>query len=194
VSYTDRPEWLRIDRTPDEAYPERPRGGSFATEDVTRQLGCGMHTFFVECAERYASQAGIELRHPLLDKRLVEFALDIPDDQRKRARFTKFILRQALGDDLPDLVRMRRTKGDFAHAVVEAIEAVGGEQFFGRLAIAELGWVDGALVAGKYRTMRSQYPQGHAVYGDHVPALWMITAVELWFRAAFGAYNARGVN
>jgi len=24
-----------------------------------------------------------------------------------------------------------------------------------------------------------------------VPALWMVTAVELWFRAAFGAYNAR---
>ena len=73
-------------------------------------------------------------------------------------------------------------------------EAVGGEHFFERLAIADAGWVDGAIVAGKYRTMRSQYPQGHDVYGDHVPALWMITAVELWFRAAFGAYNAPGAN
>jgi asparagine synthase (glutamine-hydrolysing) len=192
VSYSDRPAWLRIERTPDEAFPDTPRGGSFATEEVTRHLGSGMHAFFVECAERYAIQAGIELRHPLLDKRLVQFALDIPDDQRKRGRFTKFVLRQALGEDLAEPVRTRRSKGDFSHAVAEAIEAVGGEQFFERLQIAEAGWVDGAMVADKYRLMRSQYPRGSDVYGDHVPALWMITAVELWFRSAFGAYNARG--
>jgi len=191
VSYTDRPEWLCIDRTPDEVMPKTPRGGSFATEDVTRQLGCGMHGFFVECAERYAAQAGIELRHPLLDKRLVQFALDIPDNQRKRGRFTKFILRQALGEDLAEPVRLRRTKGDFSHAVAQAIESLGGEQFFERLQIADAGWVRGDMVADKYRTMRRQYPLGSEVYGDHVPALWMITAVELWFRSAFGAYNAQ---
>jgi asparagine synthase (glutamine-hydrolysing) len=191
VSYTDRPEWLRIERTPDDVLPDAPRGGSFATEDVTRHLGSGMHAFFVECAERYAIQAGIELRHPLLDKRLVEFALDIPDDQRKRGRFTKFVLRQALGNDLADPVRQRRTKGDFSHAVAQAIESLGGERFFDRLQIADAGWVHGDLVADKYRTMRSQYPLGSDVYGDHVPALWMITAVELWFRSAFGAYNAQ---
>ncbi len=191
VSYTDRPEWLTIERTPDDVLPEAPRGGSFATEDVTRQLGSGMHAFFVECAERYAAQAGIELRHPLLDKRLVEFALDIPDDQRKRGRFTKFILRQALGNDLAEPVRLRRTKGDFSHAVAQAIESLGGERFFEGLQIADAGWVRGDMVADKYRTMRSQYPRGSDVYGDHVPALWMITAVELWFRSAFGAYNAQ---
>jgi asparagine synthase (glutamine-hydrolysing) len=150
-----------------------------------------MHAFFVECAERYAAQAGIELRHPMLDTRLVQFALDIPDDQRKRDRFTKFILRQALGDDLPDPVRRRRDKGDFAHAVAEAIESVGGEEFFDALQIAEAGWVHGDMVSDKYRTMKQQYPLGPDVYGDHVPALWMVTAVELWFRAAFGAYNAK---
>jgi asparagine synthase (glutamine-hydrolysing) len=191
VSYADRPEWLCIERTSDEVLPDAPRGGSFATEDITRQLGSGMHAFFVECAERYAAQAGIELRHPLLDKRLVEFALDIPDDQRKRGRLTKFILRQALGDDLAEPVRQRRSKGDFSHAVAEAIESLGGEHFFDRLQIAEAGWVHGDMVVDKYRTMRRQYPLGSEVYGDHVPALWMISAVELWFRSAFGAYNAQ---
>jgi asparagine synthase (glutamine-hydrolysing) len=191
VSYTDHPEWLRAERTPDDGFPAEPRGGSFATEDMTRHLGSGMHAFFVECAERYAAQAGIELRHPLLDTRLVQFALDIPDDQRKRGRFTKFILREALGDDLPEPVRRRRDKGDFAHAVAEAIESVGGEAFFETLQIAEAGWVRGEMLSEKYRTMKRQYPLGPDVYGDHVPALWMVTAVELWFRAAFGVYNAQ---
>jgi len=192
VSYTDHPKWLCVERTPDQGFPDAPRGGSFATEEVTRQLGSGMHAFFVECAERYAAQAGIELRHPLLDARLVQFALDIPDDQRKRGRLTKFVLRQALGDDLAEPVRRRRGKGDFAHAVAQAIESLGGEAFFDRLQIAEAGWVRGDMLSEKYRTMRRQYPLGPDVYGDHVPALWMATAVELWFRAAFGVYNAGG--
>ena len=191
VSYTDHPEWLCVERTPGDGFPDTPRGGSFATEEITRCLGCGMHAFFVECAERYAAQMGIELRHPLLDKRLVEFALDIPDDQRKRGRFTKFILREALGGDLAEPVRLRRNKGDFAHAVAQAIESVGGESFFDNLQIAEAGWVRGDMLSEKYKTMRRQYPLGPDVYGDHVPALWMVTAVELWFRAAFGAYNAQ---
>ena len=65
--------------------------------------------------------------------------------------------------------------------------ALGGEEFFENLQIAEAGWVRGDLLSEKYRTMKRQYPLGPDVYGDHVPALWMVTAVELWFRAAFGA-------
>lgn len=184
---SDPSPWLRLERRPDGAtVPDEPRGASYATEDVTRQLASGMHAFFLECAERSAAQHHIELRHPFLDVRLVQFALDIPDEQRKRGRFTKFILREALGEDLPAMVRQRRTKGDFAHAIVEAVEALGGDRFFGALRIAEAGWVDGDLVAAKYRLMQSQYPLGPDVYGDHVPALWMIAAVELWFCAAVG--------
>jgi hypothetical protein len=83
-------------------------------------------------------------------------------------------------------VRSRRTKGDFAYAIVEAIESLGGERFYMNLQIADAGWVHGGIVADKYRKMRSQYARGPDVYGDHVPALWMIAAVELWFRSAFG--------
>jgi asparagine synthase (glutamine-hydrolysing) len=186
VNVDPDPAWLCIRRSPSELFPASPRGGSYATEEVTRQLGSGMHQFFLECAERTSGGCGIELRHPLLDARLIEFALGIPDDQRKRGRQTKYVLRQALGDDLAPVVRSRRTKGDFAHAVAEAIESLGGERFYTHLQIAEAGWVRADIVAAKYRTMRDQYPAGSDVYGDHVPALWMIAAVELWFRAAFG--------
>lgn len=186
VGIEEQPPWLRIPRAPD-VFPDAPRGGSYATEEVTRLLGGGMHSFFLETAERAAAFAGIELRHPLLDVRLVEFALDIPDDQRKRGPHTKFVLRAALGDDLAEPVRTRRTKGDFAHAVVEAIESLGGERFYSRLSIAEAGWVRGDLVARRYRQMRAAYGAGPDAYGAYVPELWMIAAVELWFRSAVGA-------
>jgi len=33
-------------------------------------------------------------------------------------------------------------------------------------------------------------PLGPAHYGRHIPELWMITAIELWFRSAFGGIIA----
>ena len=181
-------DWLQIDRTPPETHPAEPRGGSFATEEVTRLLGSGMHAYFVECAGRAAASAGIELRHPFLDARLVEFALGIPDDQRRRGRETKFVLRAALGDDLAAAVRTRRTKGDFSYAVLEAIESLGGERFYTSLSIADAGWVRGDVVAAMYRRMREQHARGSEAAGGHIPTLWMIAAVELWFQAAFGIH------
>ncbi len=63
--------------------------------------------------------------------RLVQFALDIPDDQRKRGRFTKVILREALGDDLPEAVRSRRTKGAGGRTPVAARAAKGTQGWEG---------------------------------------------------------------
>jgi asparagine synthase (glutamine-hydrolysing) len=193
MAVDEQPRWLLVDRRPADAFPAQPRGGSYATEDITRQVGCGMHAFFVECGERAAAASGIELRHPLLDVRLVDFALAIPDGQRKRGRLTKFILREALAADLPEEVRTRRTKADFSYVIADAIDSLGGERFFTDLQIAEAGWVDAPLVAAKYRKMRSQYARGYEVYGEHVPALWMIASVELWFRSAFGSRPASRV-
>lgn len=181
---TDQPAWLRIRRSVP-AHPARPRGGSYATEDVTRQLGSGGHAFFLETQERAAAESGVEVRNPLLDRRLVEFALSIPDDQRKRGPYTKYVLRRALDGHLAEMVSRRRTKADFAHAIADALETLGGERLFSALRIADVGWVDAASITAKYRLMRTFRQAGDLEYGVHIPALWMIAAVELWFRAAF---------
>ena len=178
--------WLRlpVDREP---LPDEPRGGSFATEDLLRGLLGGFHSYVLEGSERAAAEAGIELRHPLLDVRLTEFVLAIPEEQRRRGPILKFVLRRALRDQLPLEIATRTTKGDFAHCVWDAVESVGGEAFYRSLAIADAGWVDGDAILRLYRRMRDDVPRGHEAYGQHIPEIWMVTAVELWFRAAFGA-------
>ena len=151
-----------------------------------------MLPLFLSAAGRTAVEGGVELRHPFVDLRLVEFALNIPEEQRRRGPFIKFVLRQAMGEDLPDVVRLRTTKGDFAHLVVEAIEAVGGERLFETLRVAESGWVDPAAALRTYQALRRSLPQGHAVYGAYVPELWAIASLETWYREAFGG-NGRGM-
>ena len=184
-----RPPWLRLPLEKDDQ-PERPRGGSFAVEDLIRGLTGGFHSYVLEGSERAAAEAGVELRHPLLDVRLTEFVIGLPEEQRRRGPILKFVLRRALRDELPPLVANRTTKGDFAHAVWDAVESLGGERFYRSLAIADAGWVDGRAALGIYRQMRDDLPLGHRVYGRHVPEIWMITALELWFRAAFAGARA----
>jgi asparagine synthase (glutamine-hydrolysing) len=75
------------------------------------QAVCGIEAF----ATRH--QDGIESRHPLLYRPLVEFLLAIPFEQKARPGETRSILRRALRDILPDKVCRRKTKGVIGEAI-----------------------------------------------------------------------------
>jgi asparagine synthase (glutamine-hydrolysing) len=176
--------WLRLRRDPPLPMPDEPRGGSFATEEVTRELASGTHSLFLEAGERVLAGVPLEARHPFLDVRLVDFALSIPETQRRRGPILKYVLRNALRGELPGSVGSRRTKADFGYVIVEALDSLGGAAFFSRLAIGEAGWVDGRALAAAFGAMRRRLAAGDARYGEDVPSLWIVAAVELWFEAA----------
>lgn len=180
------PSWLRLRRGSPPPAPGPPRGGSFATEEVTRELTGGLHSLFLEAGERVLARVPLEARHPFLDVPLVEFALAIPEDQRRRGPILKFVLRNALRDALPPSVAGRRSKASFGYVIVEALDALGGERFFATLSIAAAGWVDGLELARVYARTRRLFEAGDAAYAAQVPWLWIAAAVELWFAAVFG--------
>jgi asparagine synthase (glutamine-hydrolysing) len=183
--FRGRPRWLRLDTSAMERHPDAPRGGSFATEALARDLGGSLYTLFLESGERAMADVPLEARHPFLDVRLIDFALSIPEEQRRRGTWLKFVLRRALRDDLPADVAGRRSKADFGYVIVEALESLGGAQFFDSLRIAECGWVDGAALARIYELTRRRFHHDDARYGDALPSLWIVAALELWYGAAF---------
>ena len=183
--HTDRPSWLRLPYARP-TVPHEPWGGSVALEEIQRHLFGGLHALFLEAGERMLAAVPLESRDPLLDIRLIEFALAVPEQQRRRGPIGKFVLRNALGADLAPSVARRRTKGAFGHLVADALEALGGARFYSSLGIADAGWVDGAAAASLYRQMRDSRQRGDARFGDDVPALWGIAAMELWFDAVVG--------
>jgi asparagine synthase (glutamine-hydrolysing) len=65
-------------------------------------------TVALERYDRGAHRFSIEPAHPFLDRRLVEFAMSLPDDQRVRQGWGKWILRRAIGDQLPAVTCWRR--------------------------------------------------------------------------------------
>ena len=73
---------------------------------------------------------GIEYGYPLLDRRVLEFALGLPAEQYRRGAASRWLMRQALGPLLPDQVRRHRDKQDpvrfesSRNAVAEALPEV----------------------------------------------------------------------
>jgi asparagine synthase (glutamine-hydrolysing) len=138
-----------------------------------------------ESEERHHAELGMEARHPFHDRRVIEFALAIPERQRWRAMQSKFVLRRALGDLLPAEVSSRETKGDYSHTIADALHAAGGDRCFERLESARRGWVRAGVVQETYRRMRALYEKGDEQYSTDAYGLWTVYGLDLWLTHAF---------
>jgi len=162
---------------------EAPETRTAADMWVHAAFESGWSVLMLEMAERSAAAHGLEERHPFFDRRIMEFALAIPEAQRWRGTQTKIVMREALRDRLPVSVYNRRNKADFSPQVIRAIGTLGGAAFFDRLEIAALGWIDQARVSGMYRDMMRRFRAGGDAYTKHMFPLWMVASVELWKRS-----------
>ncbi|HVX65834.1 MAG TPA: asparagine synthase-related protein, partial [Bryobacteraceae bacterium] len=69
-------------------------------------------THSLEVADKAAAAFALEVRHPFLDKRLVEFCLALPGGQKLSRGWDRSILRRALHTTLPGEIRWRPDKTD----------------------------------------------------------------------------------
>ena len=142
-------------------------------------FGWNAQTFEMEA--RMQARVGFEKRYPFLDRRLAEFCIAIPEEQRKRNGQKKWILRQAKKDILPESVRARRDKAEFSSIIVETLKLHGGEDIFKSLAINELGWVNSKKLCEMYREMIGKYERGHAIH-KYIWPLWFAHAIDITTR------------
>lgn len=157
---------------------------SYAQQDLFSSTIHGLGIHGIELDERASSSFGLESRHPFNDRRLIEFALALPEEQRWRDK-PKFILRKAMGELLPPLVRERVLKADFSCVFAQALIAESTETIFQSLAVSSMGWVNGGQIWDLYQAMRRCYDRNDEMYRFYVDSLWMIFGVELWFRTFF---------
>jgi asparagine synthase (glutamine-hydrolysing) len=163
-----------------------PCFASYAQADHYRLVFCGSYQRQMDLLERSSMHPTIEYRHPFHDRRIIEFSLALPEEQKWRAGQHRFVLREAMGDLVPDIIRQRTTKAEFSEIVVGALRATGGRQFFDSLKIADLGWVDPRQVGQMYRQLE-QDQAGQSGHGGRLLwPLWRILGMELWFSSVFG--------
>jgi len=157
----------------------------FATHeqyDLWHEGASGMMVYSYETATRSSARFGVQHWHPYLDRRIVEFGLALPADQRWRAGRDKDLLRRAMASYLPPAVADRRTNPHADHVFVQAIDAEGGLDAFDASALARLGWVHLPALHRLNADLRERYRTG-APYGFQGWVLWQALAMSLWMDA-----------
>jgi asparagine synthase (glutamine-hydrolysing) len=134
--------------------------------------------------EQALGRLGLETRRPFYDRRLIEFAFALPNDQLRRDGFERFIVRQAMRGILPEAVRTRITKATFNQPVLESVRHNAALISFERMEIAQRGWVDAAELKVGFENLMASHRDGEGAYGFPV---WMAIAAEIWHRVVFGA-------
>jgi asparagine synthase (glutamine-hydrolysing) len=191
------PGWVRnefVHRTQlTERLPETKSGEqpwrSKAQREMYLFLSSGRSAVYREWEEVHASRFGLEVRYPFLDRRLIEFAFGLPEEQRWRRDQTRFAMRGAMRGLLPESIRLRTSKADFSHTLARALQILGGERFIDSLEISRLGWVDKGRVLQMYRQMIAFYRGNNPAYWNLTRPLWFIFGTELWLRYAFQQNN-----
>lgn len=156
---------------------------SLAQADLWNYSMGGYQLHVLEVEDRFTASLGLEQRHPLSDRRLVEFALSIPEEQRWHRDLPKYVLRRGMRGLLPESVRCRRTKASFDHPAPRVLAAPPARDVFADLRVVREGWVDGPRVDALYRGLLDDAACGDAARHSNSFAVWEIYAVELWLRA-----------
>ena len=134
--------------------------------------------------ERAASAFGLDLREPLNDRRIVEFGLAIPEEQRWLGRDRKLVLRRAMADLLPDELQNRTDKAEFSSVFLDALRRADPDIFLSPRC-AEPGWVDTTEVAKMYREFRAQANRQPVQTHPDLWPLWKILGIEIWYQVGY---------
>jgi asparagine synthase (glutamine-hydrolysing) len=135
--------------------------------------------------DRMSMAASIEGRAPLLDHRVVEFAVRLPLPMRVREGRGKYLLRKVARRWLPSSV-MDKPKQGFAIPLPEWFRGRLGEMaadVFAVRAFRERGWVDPAQA----RRLLDLHRGGSE---DQAEPLWQLLCLELWARRFVDAGGA----
>jgi len=129
--------------------------------------------------DRTTMASGLEGREPLLDHRLVEFALHLPLEMRRGALGTKHLLRKVLYRHVPREL-LDRPKQGFA---VPLARWLRGElsplvhEYLSPERVKAAGLFDPAMVAQAVKNFREGGPGNDRL---DVQKLWYLIAFELW--------------
>lgn len=125
-----------------------------------------------------ARRAGIDLRRPYRDRRLIEFFLAIPAHLLQRPGATKWILRRAMRGVLPEEVRHRRWVSSLLPLTARGLvqrEAAGVDEILGRPDAIWRRFVDADWLAASFPLRLRR-----GLDGIESVVAWQCICSELW--------------
>lgn len=155
-----------------------------AQQAIYDGLFAGWNVMAMDLNELFNARFSVESRRPFFDRRVIEFLVAVPEDQRWRGDQPKLILRRAMDGVLPEAVQWRKGKAEFSSPIDQELryrQANGVEEIFRNSALAALGIVDAARlvqVLARYRSRAHGYPPA---------SIELLLGLELWCASIVGS-------
>jgi asparagine synthase (glutamine-hydrolysing) len=159
----------------------RPGLPQTAREDHYRRLTLGVMPYTLEVMDRAAGAFSLEPRFPFWDKRLVEFCLALPPEQKMHQGWTRMVMRRAMTNILPREIQWRGGKSNLGPNFVQ------GMLVFERERLAEViqknptlieNYVDLNAVRNVYKRFISQ----NLPDDNDVLAIYRAVSLALWLQ------------
>lgn len=158
---------------------ERRRQLRSARQEIRYPFEQADHLRSIEWYDRNAAPFGLEIRHPFLDRRLVEMVLSMPPRYLFRLGLYKPFLRRATEGLLPDSIRLRRDKTRLGSFLDYSLREKGAARIEDLLA-APVAESFGLIAGDQLRTAFSAYLRGEPNTSGRM--LWNALSVEIWLR------------
>ncbi len=135
-------------------------------------------------ASTFACEEGVEIRSPLYDRRIIEFALTRPREEKSTGSETKRLLRASMRGLLPDSILKSRVKrtgetgGYFSTSMRQQLPAMVSAVFENSM-LEKAGLID----ALAYRRRVTEYANG--MQSNFAVGLYFTLQTELWFRSHY---------
>ena len=127
--------------------------------------------------DRMAMANSLEVRSPLLDHKVIEFAATVPSDLKYRGRTSKYLLKRHLEGRVPASV-VHRPKMGFSIPLARWLR--GDLRELGReLLLSERAQARGYFVPERVSALWGAHQTGSR---DHAHQLWTLMVLELWHR------------
>ena len=141
----------------------------------------GLQTHALEVLNKATSAFPIEQRYPFWDKRLVEFCLSLPPEQKLYQGWSRMVLRRAMTDILPPEIQWRTTKADFTPNLRYGLATFEQERL-SQVIDQDASLIEPYVNLGALRQSYDRLSQNIATNKD-VSTLWKIATLSLWLRS-----------
>lgn len=150
-------------------------------QDHFQTVSGGLQPLALEVLDHASAAFGLELRFPFWDRRVIEYCLSLPPEQKLSGGWTRLILRRAMQDVLPPSIQWRRDKLDFGANFLRGLLEHDGKSL--RDALAQADNVAPYLDVEALRALGQRLIEGRSANATRDgSAVWQIVLLSLWLR------------
>jgi asparagine synthase (glutamine-hydrolysing) len=149
-------------------------------EEQWQTLTQGLLSYTFEQMDQYAAMFSLEARHPFMDKRLVEFCLSLPAEQKLDRGWGRVIMRRALEGILPEKIQWRTGKADltpnFNDGLLNRDRPLLDQVMSQQIDLLK-PYVDLSFIHAAYQRLTAAE---NRVNGKDTTAIWQAAILSLW--------------